>query len=120
MDKQIQTRASRKGYCSKATPSIHRSETFETKHQPESESFFSFFGKGESPPKTKVNHAQMNKYTNIEHGKRVRSTTTPVAAPLYCVEPPEQTDSPWSHTPSRAGDDTNSKPLTRDTYKAVT
>ncbi|CAN6863984.1 unnamed protein product [Brassica oleracea] len=62
----------------------------------------------------------MNKYTNIEHGKRVRSTTTPVAAPLYCVEPPEQTDSPWSHTPTRACDDTNSKPLTRDTYKAVT
>ncbi|CAG7878676.1 unnamed protein product, partial [Brassica rapa] len=59
-------------------------------------------------------------YTNIEHSKRVRSTTTPVAAPHYCVEPPEQADSPWSHTPSRAGDDTNSKPLTRDTDKAVT
>ncbi|CAN7030645.1 unnamed protein product [Brassica rapa subsp. trilocularis] len=62
----------------------------------------------------------MNKYTNFEHGQRVRNTTTPVAAPLYCVEPPEQTDSPWSHTPSRAGDYTNRNPLTRDTDKAVT
>ncbi|CAN6858574.1 unnamed protein product [Brassica oleracea] len=38
------TGASRKGYCSKATPSIHRSGTFETKHQPESERAFYIFG----------------------------------------------------------------------------
>ncbi|WZZ05064.1 hypothetical protein YC2023_090985 [Brassica napus] len=105
MDKQIQTTASRQGYCSKTTPSIHRSGTFETKLQPESESLFLSLARANLPP---------------IRNKRVRSTKTPVAAPHYCVEPPEQADSPWSHTPSRAGDDTNSKPLTRDTDKAVT